>query len=182
MIDPSTRPYGAAWYAAMLKGSKMQGPLGSTESTHINGTYISPVLTWDSKITTVLAFSGGFFHITRQVLINTGQYARFTQVVQNEWSRVFGNGTQLQGTTLPFALPVSTVPNVLPMFTACNGTSPSATTVMAANSTAVFTVANATAQMTTKQTLTTAGNSGNASLYASIILVATMLVIFLSIQ
>jgi len=66
---------GLAWYHNMLKGPKMQGqylnyfffdtwrhfwhllplkgPLGSTEGINNIGTEISPVTTWDTKITTV---------------------------------------------------------------------------------------------------------------------------------
>lgn len=46
---------GLVWYNELLKAPKMQGPLGSTEAINTKGTKISPVVTWDSKITTVLA-------------------------------------------------------------------------------------------------------------------------------
>lgn len=36
----------AAWYHAMLSGSRMQGPFGSTEAVNITGTAISPLVTW----------------------------------------------------------------------------------------------------------------------------------------
>jgi hypothetical protein len=44
-------PSGLIWYHNMLTGPKMQGPYGSTESVNVDGTLISPVLTWDSKST-----------------------------------------------------------------------------------------------------------------------------------
>ncbi len=67
---------GLVWYHNMISGPKMQGssfswplfamlcsnlhigPHGSTEAILVNGTEISPLLTWDTKITTVLAMLG----------------------------------------------------------------------------------------------------------------------------
>lgn len=42
-------------FTYMLKGSAMQNLYGSTEAIDINGLTISLVITWDSKITTIVA-------------------------------------------------------------------------------------------------------------------------------
>lgn len=111
---------GLAWYLHMLKGSAMQNPLGSTEATHVNGQTISPVITWDSKVTTVVAMlSSKLIDVTRDVLQSEGNYNRFYDVTQTEWSRVFGS-TELLGEDLPWYLPSVSLPhNGLPDFTQC---------------------------------------------------------------
>jgi len=43
---------GFCWYNNMLQGPRMQSAFGSTEAINVNGTEISPITTWDSKITT----------------------------------------------------------------------------------------------------------------------------------
>lgn len=65
---------GLLWYDNMLKGPSMQGPHGSTEAVNINGTEISPLVTWDSKATTFLAITGGISNITRAGLIADNVY------------------------------------------------------------------------------------------------------------
>ena len=47
----SNRSVAIQWYHNMLLGPRMQGPFGSTEAVLLNGTEISPLTTWDSKIT-----------------------------------------------------------------------------------------------------------------------------------
>ena len=46
----------------------MQGPYGSTEAINVKGTEISPLVTWDSKITTVLAMLGGVSNLVEDGL------------------------------------------------------------------------------------------------------------------
>jgi len=46
----------------------MQGPFGSTEAINVSGTEISPLVTWDSKITTVLAMLGGVSNLVEDGL------------------------------------------------------------------------------------------------------------------
>jgi len=116
LIEEESRGFGLAWYASMLKGSKMQGPFGSTESVDMQGRYISPVITWDSKITTILAAAGGVQGLTRKILIKHGHYDRFTEIVNREWSRVFPS---LRGEEKSFVPPSVNIPNILPEFAAC---------------------------------------------------------------
>ncbi|KAL0482233.1 hypothetical protein AKO1_011119 [Acrasis kona] len=99
--------HGLSWYLTMLKGSRMQGPFGSTEASFTDGTGISPVVTWDSKVTTVVAMLGGVSDITEKVLRKQGKYERFYNLVNKEWSSKF---TSIRGEDIPFALPSSQLP------------------------------------------------------------------------
>lgn len=85
----------------------MQGLFGSTESCNSTGTAISPVLTWDSKITTLCGILGGISDITREVLKQDHKYEIFVQRVNYEWNRVFD---ELHGEDLPFAVPSVNIP------------------------------------------------------------------------
>ncbi len=117
LIEEESRPYGLAWYANMLQGSKMQGPLGSTESIDMRGKFISPVVTWDSKITSILAMAGGVNDLARKVMMKHGHYERFVHLVKTEWERVFDG--ELKGEEMSFVAPSTRIPNILPEFTAC---------------------------------------------------------------
>jgi len=107
---------GLVWYNNMLKGGAMQGPLGSTEATNINNTLISPLLTWDSKITTLCAMVGGVSDLVEEVLQLEDKYNRFYDVVDREWNRVFQD---IKGENLEFKLPRSSIPHQLNDFTDC---------------------------------------------------------------
>ena len=107
---------GLAWYKLMLDGPAMQGPLGSTESCNVTGTAISPVVTYDSKITTFLSMLGGLQDINAKILQKQGMFGRFYQVVTTEWSRVF---PVLYGEDLDFQLPTATIPANYADFSTC---------------------------------------------------------------
>lgn len=111
---------GLAWYLHMLKGSAMQNPYGSTEATHVDGKTISPVITWDSKITTVVGMlSSKLIDVSREILQQDGNYDRFYDITNTEWSLVFGT-TELLGEDLPWYLPSVSLPHSgLPDFTQC---------------------------------------------------------------
>ena len=105
----------------MLAGSRMQGPHGSTESISINGTLISPVGTWDSKITTVLALAGGIVTLTRDGLKEMQWVGgsgtaldRFLTVIGRVYATSFPS---VVGTDVPFATPGSVVPDAVPDWT-----------------------------------------------------------------
>jgi hypothetical protein len=55
---------------------------GSTESTRVDGTGVSALLTWDSKITTVNAILGGVTDFVRQKMKADGVYTEFVDVVE----------------------------------------------------------------------------------------------------
>ena len=55
---------------------------GSTESTRVDGTGVSALVTWDSKITTVVAILGGVTDLVRQKMKADGVYAEFVDVIE----------------------------------------------------------------------------------------------------
>jgi hypothetical protein len=113
---------GLAWYLNMLHGPAMQNMYGSTEATNISGLSISPVITWDSKITTVVAMlSSHLIDVARQILQKDQTYQRFYNITEYEWTLVFGT-KPLLGEDLPWSLPSVQIPrpaNGLPDFTQC---------------------------------------------------------------
>ncbi|CAF0765002.1 unnamed protein product [Adineta steineri] len=130
---------GLAWYLNMLQGPAMQNMYGSTEATNVNGLTISPVITWDSKITTVVAMlSSHLINVTRQILMRDQTYQRFFNITEYEWSRVFGS-KPLLGEDLAWSLPsvqIPRSPNGLPDFTQCRNalTTTSSTTTSSTSS------------------------------------------------
>jgi hypothetical protein len=100
----------------------MQNIYGSTESANINGSAISPVITWDSKVTTLVAMlSSHLINVSRQILEQDRTYERFYNITEYEWSRVFGL-KPLLGEDLSWSLPsvkIPRPPDGLPDFTQC---------------------------------------------------------------
>ncbi|EWG53954.1 hypothetical protein FVEG_12278 [Fusarium verticillioides 7600] len=90
---------GMAWWRNMIVGKKMQNPYGSTESTRVDGKGVSALVTWDSKVTTVLSLMNGVVDLREHI-------------------RVFGN--KLKGEDIEFCLPKNKVPDAgLKDFTSC---------------------------------------------------------------
>lgn len=114
------RNIGLMWYLNMLQGTKMQGVHGSTESTNITGTAICPVVTWDSKITTLVSICGGISTFTSRYMKERGIYERFYNVIEIEWTRVFGNGP-FPGSDISFDVlrPPLPIPQNMINFTQC---------------------------------------------------------------
>ena len=125
---------GLCWYNNMLAAPRMQGAYGSTEAVNVNGTEISPLTTWDSKITTVLAMLGGIGPLVARgmqrdlspVYSAPNAYEEFLAIVGSEHARVFDaytsktdQGPVLQGNDVPYALPTATVPAVLSEWGSC---------------------------------------------------------------
>lgn len=108
---------GACWLLNYLQAPRMQNPLGATEAINVNGTEISPLTTWDSKVTTVMGMLGGVVDLVRQGLMarqdsysGTSSYERFLTVISREYGMVFGGNSTLPGSDMPFALPAVQVP------------------------------------------------------------------------
>jgi hypothetical protein len=99
---------GMVWYHRMLLGTAMQGPLGSTESTNINGTELSPLVTWDSKVTNVVAFLGGVADMVGEFMQRDGILQEFIDVIDREWGKRFP--TVHSGDLVSFSLPSSFIP------------------------------------------------------------------------
>ncbi|KAJ5963618.1 uncharacterized protein N7479_003494 [Penicillium vulpinum] len=78
---------------------------GSTEATRVDGTGVSVLLTWDSKITTVVATLGGVNGFVRQKMKADNLYDEFVDIIDAEYSRVFKH---LKGENVNFCLPQET--------------------------------------------------------------------------
>lgn len=86
----------------MINGPAGQTKYGSIEALHVSGSEVSPLLTWDSKMTTVVAIMGGVSDIIASKMKRDQVYQTFLDIVNQEWSQVF---SELQGEDVPFALP-----------------------------------------------------------------------------
>lgn len=64
-------------YISALANTAGIDPYGSTESTRIDGTLVSALVTWDSKVTTVNAILGGVTQWVRQKMQADGIYNEF---------------------------------------------------------------------------------------------------------
>lgn len=76
------RAVGMAWWWNMVMGKKIQNPYGSTESERTDGTAVSSFVSWDSKITTVVALFGGVGDLVRDKMMRDGIYEEFLEVTQ----------------------------------------------------------------------------------------------------
>lgn len=101
------RTVGLLWYKNMLDAKGMQNPYGSSESLRRDGTEISAFVSWDSKVTTIVALLGGTSKFVRAKMMREGIYGSFTQVLNYEYGRVFGeaSGRQLMGENIDLCLP-----------------------------------------------------------------------------
>ncbi|KAL3486850.1 putative GPI anchored protein [Aspergillus germanicus] len=109
---------GLAWWHNMVSGKKMQNPYGSTESTRVDGTGVSALLTWDSKVLSVVSILGGVGDLVRERLKADGAYDEFIHVAEREYSLVFGK--KLKGEKIALCLPQKKVPDAgLEDFTYC---------------------------------------------------------------
>ncbi|KAG6000269.1 hypothetical protein E4U21_005630 [Claviceps maximensis] len=116
---------GLAWWRNMVVAKKMQNPFGSTESTRVDGKLVSALVTWDSKVLTVMALLGGVCDFLRPKMKKDGIYSDFISITQEtnktrqrEYGRVFKN---LQGENMPLCLPRADVPDAgLMDFTHCS--------------------------------------------------------------
>ena len=130
---------GLAWWHNMVSGRRMQSelrllsffddrlanmccvdPYGSTESTRVDGTAVSDFVSWDSKMTTVVAILGGVADLVASKMSRDGVYDRFINRLTYEYGLVFGNIT-LAGENVALCLPNATVPVTgnLTDFTSC---------------------------------------------------------------
>lgn len=122
----ASESHGAAWLHHMLLNRKGQNCFGSTESFNITGTDIAPLTTWDSKITTLAATSGGLSDTNRRILKSMGKHEQFVAIIEREWERVFPHSS-VSGENLDFVYPEFSVPQLLDDFTSCTATSPACT-------------------------------------------------------
>ncbi|GAB0136373.1 hypothetical protein EsDP_00004674 [Epichloe bromicola] len=108
---------GLAWWRNMVVAKKMQNPFGSTESTRVDGKLVSALVTWDSKVLTVVALLGGVGDFVRLKMKKDGIYGEFISITKREYGRVFKN---LKGEVIPLCVPKARVPDAgLKDFTKC---------------------------------------------------------------
>ena len=113
---------GACWLRSVLAAPRAQGPHGATEAVAVNGTMISPLMTWDTSMTTVLASAGGVGGLVGQALrrlpaggggaaaaASAPQSAldRFQARLEAEYASKFPS---VQGEDAGFALPAADIP------------------------------------------------------------------------
>ncbi|EFA85167.1 GPI anchored protein [Heterostelium album PN500] len=108
---------GLTWYHNMLMAPGMQGPYGTTESGSSNGTMIAPLLSWDTKVTGVVAILGGIGDIVRAALKQDNKYNDFYQAINTTYSKYFPS---FVGEDIPFQVPNVEVPIKLNEFTLCD--------------------------------------------------------------
>lgn len=60
----------------------MPDPYGSTESTRVDGKGVSALLTWDSKVLTVVSILGGVGDLVREKMKADGIYDEFIQIAE----------------------------------------------------------------------------------------------------
>lgn len=100
--------FGLAWLLNMLKGDRMQGPLGGGESEANDGASFADVKTVDGSLTNVLALCGGLEKETAEMLKNEGRYGRFKEILLGEYREAFGSEPLQE--PVGFALPGKEVP------------------------------------------------------------------------
>lgn len=83
------RKVGLEWFKFMCQQPKMDGPYGVTEAISMDGTKISPILTWDGKMTTVLAMMGGVASDTARYLKVDHKYDHFLDIVRKQFEKCF---------------------------------------------------------------------------------------------
>ena len=105
----SDKKVGLAWWKNMVDGKGMQNPYGSTEATRVDGTAISSFVSWDSKITTVVALLDGVHQLVARKMKSDGIYDEFIKRTSDEQERVFGQ-EPLLGEDVEFCLPNAAVP------------------------------------------------------------------------
>jgi len=82
---------GLAWHQSVLARPKMQSQYGSMEATEafpeVGEPRVASIMTWDTKVTTDIAMSGGTVDILRRFLQREeGRYERFLEIIADQLS------------------------------------------------------------------------------------------------
>jgi len=143
-LSMASRAHGMAWFHNHLLADRAQTCWGSLESLNRTGSNVAPLGTWDTKITTMVAWLGGIGDLVADSLqqlpvdMTNGVHARDAEVLgvaqppagqitnalqlwgwalDTEWSRVFDG--HMQGEHLPFQRPQVRVPRKLGPWPSC---------------------------------------------------------------
>lgn len=92
----------------MIQGPKGQSVLGTIEALNITGSAVTPLGTWDTKITNVVALLGGTCETNAKALASIGVLDKFLGIITSEWERVFP--APWNGEDLEFKLPRNQIP------------------------------------------------------------------------
>lgn len=82
--------------------------MGTIEALNITGAGVSPLGTWDTKITSVVALLGGTWETNAEALKKIGVLDKFLSIVTSEWERVFPD--PWNGENLEIKLPRDVIP------------------------------------------------------------------------
>lgn len=104
ILSGAARSAGLAWYNFMLALPKMQTQFGSVESIDTRGE-VAHLLTWDAKVTTVLAMLGGTGPLLRRYLARDGLLQIFLSRAGSLYEEAFHGG--LVGEDEEFSMPES---------------------------------------------------------------------------
>ncbi len=98
-----------AWLLNMLKGDRIQGPLGAAESGTNDGRHVAYVKTIDGSLTNILALCGGLEKETSQLLQEKKLSDKFNGIMVKKYEEAFGKEplTEKYGFALP-SVPVPT--------------------------------------------------------------------------
>jgi hypothetical protein len=83
------KEFGAAWLHNTVYSPCGQTKYGALEGTGLNGSLMSPTLTWDTKITTVLAILNGTRAIIDRFLVKSKLVEEFTARIEKEYTLAF---------------------------------------------------------------------------------------------
>ncbi|KAH7041217.1 putative GPI anchored protein [Microdochium trichocladiopsis] len=110
---------GLAWWRNMVVAKKMQNKYGSTEGARIDGTGVSAIVTWDSKVLTVVSLLGGVTDLVRDKMKAENVYQDFLRITKTEYGRIFDG--PLEGENVKLCLPKISIPDAeLEDFTSCS--------------------------------------------------------------
>jgi hypothetical protein len=127
---------GACWLRNVLAAPRAQGPLGATEAVAANGSLISPLATWDTTMTPVLAGAGGVGGWVGAALRRLppgappaagwelggargpgpSAFDQFYATLGGEYAASF---PEVEGESLGYGLPAASVPAGLPPWPLC---------------------------------------------------------------
>jgi hypothetical protein len=108
------RSCGLTWYRNMIIAPGMSGPLGSSAAISRDGKSIAPVITWDSKATTVLGIMGGVADIVASFLARKMLLKPFLQQITEFYGPILGNASVTKD--LSFMSPNRSIPKMLRSF------------------------------------------------------------------
>jgi hypothetical protein len=111
------REVGLTWLRTMMAGPRMQGPYGTTEAITVDGRLITPLVTWDAKVTTVLSLmERSIMANMRTAMKGADIYDKFIYYVGKKYKETFGSIELLKGRQLSLKTPSAEIPLNIPDF------------------------------------------------------------------